>query len=57
MPAPTPDPAKWTVRVEGEIRHRFVSEILRDDEGKPLERVMTQRFRVDIDRVEERPFG
>lgn len=51
VPAPTPDPAKWTVRVEGEIRHRFVSETLRDDEGKPLERVMTQRFRVDIDRV------
>lgn len=55
VPAPTPDPAKWTVHVEGEIRHRFVSETLRDEAGEPLERVMTQRFRVDIDRVEVRP--
>jgi hypothetical protein len=55
VPAPTPDPAKWSVRVEGEIRHRFVSETLRDEAGEPLERVMTQRFRVDIDRVEVRP--
>jgi hypothetical protein len=55
VPAPTPDPAKWTVHVEGEIRHRFVSETLRDEAGKPLARVMTQRFRVDIDRAEVRP--
>jgi hypothetical protein len=55
VPAPTPDPAKWTVHVEGEIRHRFVSETLRDEAGKPLERVMNQRFRADIDRVEIRP--
>jgi len=54
VPAPTPDPAKWTVHVEGEIRHRFVSETLLDDAGKPLERVMSQRFRADIDRVEVR---
>ena len=55
VPAPTPDPAKWTVSVEGEIRHRFVSEIMRDGTGQPLERVLPQRFKVDIDRVEIRP--
>lgn len=55
VPAPTPDPAKWTVRVEGAIRHRFVSEILRGEAGKPLERIVTQRFRVDIDRIKVQP--